>query len=173
MPGYVVISGAPGAGKTTLARPLAQRLALPLLSHDAIKEALGDSLGLGDDGWSRRLGEAALDAFFAVAATVPDAILDGWWRDERPARIVALGRPIIEVFCRCDPDVLQERANDRVASGRRHRIHRDWIDPDLPGRLGEIAAGVRPLALGGPVFEVDTTSHVDVEALAARIAGAG
>ena len=169
MPGYVVISGAPGAGKTTLAGPLAERLALPLLSHDTIKEALGDSLGLGDDGWSRRVGEAALDTFFAVAATVPAAVLDGWWRDDRPARIVALGRPIVEVFCRCDPDVLQDRANRRVTSGLRHRIHRDWIDRDLLGRLGEIAAGVRPLALGGPVFEVDTTEDVDVDALAARI----
>ena len=34
------------------------------------------------------------------------------------------------------------------------------------------APGAGKTTLAGPVFEVDTTSDVDVEALAARIAGA-
>ena len=41
----VVVSGAPGTGKSTLAAVIADRLQLPLLSVDLIKEALGDALG--------------------------------------------------------------------------------------------------------------------------------
>jgi adenylate kinase family enzyme len=51
----IVVSGAPGTGKTTVAALLAERLVLPLLSLDVIKEALGDSLGLGDEEWSDRM----------------------------------------------------------------------------------------------------------------------
>lgn len=40
----VLVSGAPGAGKTTIAQPLAEALGFPLLSKDHIKETLYDSL---------------------------------------------------------------------------------------------------------------------------------
>ncbi|MBE8523062.1 AAA family ATPase [Amycolatopsis sp. H6(2020)] len=47
-PAVIVVSGPPAVGKSTLARELATRLTLPLLSRDAIKEALFDTLGYGD-----------------------------------------------------------------------------------------------------------------------------
>lgn len=40
MAAVVLITGAPAAGKTTLARELADRLSLPVLSKDRIKETL-------------------------------------------------------------------------------------------------------------------------------------
>jgi adenylate kinase family enzyme len=39
----VLVSGAPGSGKTTIAVPLAAELGLPLLSKDIIKEQLFDA----------------------------------------------------------------------------------------------------------------------------------
>jgi predicted kinase len=41
----VIVSGAPGAGKSTLALPLSEELGFSLLSKDHIKETLHDSLG--------------------------------------------------------------------------------------------------------------------------------
>lgn len=45
----MVVSGSPGAGKSTLAGPLASKLGFPLLSKDIIKETLFDQLGHVDD----------------------------------------------------------------------------------------------------------------------------
>jgi 2-phosphoglycerate kinase len=54
----VLVSGAPGSGKTSLAVPLAAELGLALLRKDRIKETLHDGLGAPepDLAWSRRLG---------------------------------------------------------------------------------------------------------------------
>jgi predicted kinase len=47
-PLLVVVHGPPAAGKTTIAREIAERLRLPLIAKDTIKEALFDGLGAGD-----------------------------------------------------------------------------------------------------------------------------
>jgi predicted kinase len=60
--GVVLVSGAPGAGKTTVAVPLAAALGLPLLSKDQIKETIFDALDFtdGDLEASRRASAAAM-----------------------------------------------------------------------------------------------------------------
>ena len=52
---YVVISGLPGSGKTTLGRRLASLLNLPLIDKDDILDRLFESKGIGDAAWRRRL----------------------------------------------------------------------------------------------------------------------
>jgi hypothetical protein len=77
-----VVSGAPGTGKSTIARELGAALRLPVLSLDPIKEALADVLGLGDEDWSNPAGVGSA-AYIASLAS-----------DVTPLR---LGGPLIEV----------------------------------------------------------------------------
>ncbi len=153
-----MVSGAPGTGKSTIARELGTGLRLPVLSLDPVKEALADVLGLGDEDWSNRVGDAAAEVVFRLAADFPDAVAEGWWRGPRRDRAVAEFGGAVEVFCHCDPALAAARSLARRESGR-HRIHRDMINPAGVGsaaHIAELAATVTPLRLGGPLVEVDT-----------------
>jgi predicted kinase len=124
----IVVSGAPGTGKSTIARELGAALRLCVLSLDPIKEALADVLGLGDEDWSDRVGDAAAEVVFRLAADCPDVIAEGWWRGARRDRAVAEFGRAARVFCHCDPQLAAGRAIARRGAGR-HPIHRVVINP--------------------------------------------
>ena len=84
-----MVSGAPGTGKSTIARALGADLRFPVLSLDPVKEALADVLGLGDEDWSNRVGDAAAEVVFRLASAFPDAVAEGWWRGVRRDRAPA------------------------------------------------------------------------------------
>ena len=167
----VVVSGAPGTGKSTVAALLADGLGLPLLSLDPIKEAIADVLGTGDEAWSDSLGDAAAEVVFRLARTAPAAIAEGWWRRDRRVRAIAEFDGCVEVFCTCDPTLAVRRAADRLDADR-HPIHRDVINPSLLDGLADTVAAARPLGLGAALIEVDTTTDGALDGLVARVRAA-
>ena len=161
----VGIVGLPGAGKTTLARPLAAHLDRPLLAKDTIKEALFDALGTGDRAWSRRLGAASFEVLYAVAGALPAVVLDANLGPEAGPRLRAPDADLVEVFCRCPPEEVERRFAARAP--RRHPGHVDHqLAPEVKAAL---AGGIGPLRLGGPVLEVDSARPVDLARVAAWV----
>ena len=65
-PALIIVSGAPGTGKTTLGRRIAGSLGIPYIGKDLIKESLFDSLGTRDREWSMRLGVASIELLFKL-----------------------------------------------------------------------------------------------------------
>lgn len=164
----VLVSGAPGAGKSTLARPLAEALAMPLITKDAIKESLADSLGLGDGGtpWSSKLGGAAMELMWKLASQAPAAVLEANFRpysDYERGKIAGLGARIVEVHCICPPEEAARRYTERGRSADQHAIH--VLRAMSADQMAEYD---RPIGLG-QVIEADTTAAIDVPILAARV----
>jgi predicted kinase len=166
-PLLVVVTGAPGAGKTTLAHALSAELQLPLLAKDDIKEALFDSLGAGGPERSNELGAASFEVLFRLAARclergVP-CIVEGNFSWTEPFRALPPAR-IVQLLCSVPADV----AVARYASRERHPGHVDDV------RTAEVGARIEAgewgaLDIGGELVEVDTTGPVDVFALAAQL----
>lgn len=169
LPGmFVVVSGPPASGKTTLARAIAPALGLPLVAKDTIKEALMSVLPVPDIETSRAIGTASVAALLAVAAETSGAVLESVWHRSRAlADPRCLPGDIVEVFCRCDPRIAQRRYAER-ADGR---AVGHFGAERTPGELWneEVA---RPVAGGWPVIEICTDDSADVGPLTARIRAA-
>lgn len=168
----VFVSGAPGAGKTTLGRPLAAALEMPFISKDVIKESLFDALGhVADDDLesSRRLGGAAMELLWRLAAECPAAVLEANFRsqsDYERDRIAHLCEHPVEVYCRVPLELAAARYSERGARREHHEVH--VLRSITTNALTEFEM---PFNLG-PVLEVDTTATVDINALAERVLAA-
>jgi predicted kinase len=180
VPVLVVITGAPGTGKTTLARQLAQLQDLPLISKDDIKEVLFDALGWKDREWSKMLSAASLDLMFhymAAELCVGRALIaESNFDCERDTpRFLALKarHPFVafQIVCHTDPDLLATRYARRAQVSERHPGHVDHL---LVKELDPVALLRKhgPLEIGGYLVEVNTTQTgaVDCASLSQAIA---
>jgi predicted kinase len=164
----VIVTGAPGAGKTTLAQALARELRLTLISKDDVKEALFDALGTGDRAWSQKLGIASFDLLFLLARRLLEAggscILEANFTRVEPLLELPAER-VVQLFCTAPHDVVVAR----YAARERHPGHLDAeVVDELLARLD--AGEWVPLTLPGETIVVETAGVVDLEVLARRIA---
>lgn len=169
----IIVNGPPGAGKSTLARPLARRLGLPLIAKDPIKERLADAFGTGALNYADRFGLAAILQVYAIAEELVRAgqsvVIESFFHHGKaePELAPLLKRAnALQVYVYADQPLLISRYERRVADPERHLIHRDA--DRLDDLLRYLADGTTaPLDLNIPMLPIDTTyGPVDPEEVA-------
>lgn len=169
----IIISGPPGTGKSTLARPLARHLDLPLFEKDRIKERMADSIGTTAMTISGALGLAAILELYATTDEMVragrDLIIESFFHHGRAetdlAPIAARAQSVL-IHISADEAVLLSRYEQRARSTDRHAIH------EVGNRIGDLRHYLRegicdPLDLDIPKIFIDTTyGKIDAEEVA-------
>jgi predicted kinase len=167
---FVVMSGLPGSGKSTLGRQLGATLGLDVLDKDDFLEAHFADYDAIDSTLRSTLSRRADAELQERALSVSSAVLVSFWRRERVSS--SAGTPtewlgslpnVVEVFCECGPEVAEARFRSRV----RHNGHRDADRTDL---VAQFEALVRqgPLKIGRLVV-ANTETTIDVAELARQV----
>jgi predicted kinase len=163
----VYVSGMPGAGKTSLAYPLAAELGYSLVTKDMLKETLHDVLRTAgeepDLAWSRQLGAASMELLWTLAASAGDMVIEANFRPHSTyerERLLSLGGCPVEVHCACPLDIAIARYRTRP----RHPVHVTAArHPET-----DLAQFDEPVGIGS-LITVDTTKQADVPALASQV----
>jgi hypothetical protein len=170
---FIVVSGLPASGKSTLGRAVANAVQLPLLDKDQILEGLFDSLGVGNAAWRSRLSRAADEVLREQVCTLSGAVIASWWR--HPLSTAESGTPVewlaalpgelVELHCLCSPKV----AASRFIGRERHAGHLDGqcTHAALLANL-EQHAYLGPLRVGRLV-QVSTEAIPNIPELVAKI----
>jgi adenylate kinase family enzyme len=162
---FIVMSGLPTSGKSTLGRAIAKTMRLPLLDKDDILEVLFESRGIGDADWRRRLSRIADQELIERATKLPSAVIASWWHHPRSS--AASGTPtewlqslhgdLVEIYCVCSPNAAVSRFLGRA----RHAGHLDGqytVEGLLESFQNQVAFG--PLKVGR-IIEVCTEDQPD------------
>lgn len=193
----ILVTGIPAAGKSTIAKALAERLKLPVIHKDTIKELLFDYVGFHSRAEKVKLGTASMEIMYYTAGQLMKAgqpfILENNFEYSSEQGIKALLETYqyaaLTITLTGDYRTIYQRFLERDASSERHRGH--VVNDCYPEKegccLGERKItsisyetyvhgieqrGFDNFRVGDRQIKVDTTdfAKIDMEDLFAKIA---
>lgn len=180
----VMVSGAPGAGKTTLAKRLGSELCLPVLHRDDFKDTMFESLGWSDRAWSMKVGAASWELLYMVmekflsrgVSVVCDSNFE---RRHAADRLCEMQKrcpfEIVELHCFAEPKVLARRLRERGESGGRHpgHAHLGGLAEETAFLAAIAMRDFGPIGVGDHFVDVDTNDpeRIDWDGIVTAVRG--
>lgn len=166
---FIIMSGLPASGKSTLGKLLSQRLDVPFIDKDDILESLFELEGCTSSEERSQLSRESDSILKEQARVSSGAILVSFWRSfaahEKSGTPIEwlsnLSSNLIEIHCECDPSICVNRFLNR----NRHPGH---LDKDK--KESELLDGFKHLSEAGPLelgklIKVDTSKPVEIDTL--------
>ena len=193
----ILVTGIPAAGKSTMAETISERLKLPVISKDAVKELLFDNVGFQSREEKVNLGIASMEIMYYVAGQLMKAgqsfILENNFEYSSEQGIKNLLEKyqysVLTITLTGDYKVIYRRFLERESTPDRHRGHvvNDCYPEKKESTPKELKAapisyenfmhgierrGFDAFLVDGRQIKVDTTdfSKIDMEELFSQIA---
>lgn len=126
----ILVAGIPAAGKSTMAEVISERLKLPVISKDAIKELLFDNVGFQSRAEKVNLGIASMRIMYYVAGQLMKAgqpfILENNFESSEQGMKNLLEKyqySALTITLTGDYNAIYQRFLERESSPDRHRGH--------------------------------------------------
>ncbi len=180
----ILVTGIPAAGKSTMAEFLAERLELPVISKDSLKELLYDTIGFCSREGKVKLGIAAMNTMYYLAEQLMKRkqafILENNFENISKEGLLSLletyAYKAITVTLTGDYQKIYQRFLKRNDSPDRHRGHvvNDCYPEKVQNRHipqisyedfagGIVNRGMDSFAANGPQIIVDTTDFTQID----------
>ncbi len=192
----ILVAGIPAAGKSTMAEVISERLKLPVISKDAIKELLFDNVGFQSRAEKVNLGIASMRIMYYAAGQLMKAgqpfILENNFESsehEMKSLLEKYQYSVLTITLTGDYEVIYQRFLERENSPGRHRGHvvNDCYPEKKENNLKTLKAktisyenfvrgierrGFDAFCVDGRQIKVDTTdfSKINMEELFSQIA---
>ena len=159
-PQCIIVTGRAGSGKTTLAKKLGERLWMPVISRDEIKEGYVNTFGVKHDELPADTNGLVSDLFFVIinqyladniSVVIEAAFQHRVWEPRIP-KIVELAMPVIVLCCVDDAVAARRHLQRGLENPNREFYHGDRRVAHYK-ETGEILS---PETYAAPQFNVPT-----------------
>jgi len=158
-PFLIIVTGMPGAGKSTFAKVLGEKIYMPLISRDQIKEGYVQTLGRGHDDLPREtnriISEIFFDTLYSLVESNVSVIGEAAFQHKVWAPMLArfAGKArICLVICKIDGSSALERIVARGLGDEK----REYFHGDPQVGLAKKGAVLNPLPYDEPRLDVPT-----------------